>query len=206
MAISEIVSPVRSVQSFRLCRPWLLASAAVMVAAALPARAFAQDSAAAIPHPVVEATPAPQPSSGPRMVGGHVGAAVPVVSFHSTGKTTQTPSDQFTIAVPIGVSVHVAPLWVIDFEVVAANEVKPWGNTVLTIDPGIIYVGLPVALGVRTKFDVSSAANFGLIPLIHKGVVNIGEANWFVEAAFPITAKHGEGYALAAVAHTGFAF
>ena len=32
------------------------------------------------------------------------------------------------------------------------------------------------------------------------------EANWFVEAAFPITAARNSGYALAAVIHTGFAF
>ena len=108
------------------------------------------------------------------MVGGHVGAAVPVVSFHSVGKTTQTPSDQFTIAVPIGVSVHVSPAWVVDFEVVVASDVKPWGGTGLTIDPGVVYVGLPVALGLRTKFDVSAPANFGLIPLIHKGIVDVG--------------------------------
>jgi len=140
------------------------------------------------------------------MVGGHVGAAVPVVSFHSVGKGTQTPSDQFTIAVPIGVSVHVAPVWVVDFEVVVASDVKPWGSTHLTIDPGVVYVGAPVALGLRAKFDVSENANFGLIPLVHKGIVDFGEANWFVEAAFPITAARGAGYALAAVAHTGFAF
>src|SRR5207344_2315065 len=131
-------------------RTSLFATAAVLLAAALPARAHAQDAAASSPPPVVAAPP-----SGPRMVGGHVGAAVPVVSFHSVGKTTQTPSDQFTIAVPIGVSVHVAPAWVVDFEVVAASDVKPWGTTHLTIDPGIIYVTDAVALGLRTKFDVS---------------------------------------------------
>lgn len=196
MAICKVV---------RTVRVSLFATAAVMLAAAFPARAHAQD-AAATPPPVVAATPTPPPSSGPRMVGGHVGAAVPVVSFHSTGKTTQTPSDQLTIAVPIGVSVHVAPLWVVDFEVVVASDVKPWGGTGLTIDPGIVYVGEPVALGLRAKFDVSSNANIGLIPLIHKGIVNVGEANWFVEAAFPVTAERGAGYALAAVAHTGFAF
>src|SRR5262245_47578514 len=89
----------------------LLATAALMLAA-FPARAHAQDAAGGAPPPVVAATPTPAPSNGPRMVGGHVGAAVPVVSFHSVGQTTRTPSDQFTIAVPIGVSVHVAPLWV----------------------------------------------------------------------------------------------
>jgi hypothetical protein len=95
---------------------------------------------------------------------------------------------------------------VVDFEVIAASQVKPWGPTGLTIDPGVVYTGAPVALGLRAKFDLSSDANFGLIPLVHKGIVDLGEANWFVEAAFPITAKHGSGYSLGAVAHTGFAF
>ena len=196
MATCNLVPTVRSS---------LFATAAVMLAAAFPARAHAQD-AASTPPPVLAATPTPAPSTGPRMVGGHVGAAVPVVSFHSVGKTTQTPSDQLTIAVPIGVSVHVAPVWVVDFEAVVASDVKPWGGTGLTIDPGLIYVGPPVAIGLRAKFDVSANANFGLIPLIHKGIVDVGEANWFVEAAFPITAARNAGYALAAVAHTGFAF
>ncbi len=196
MATCNLVPNVRSS---------LFATAAVMLAAAFPAGARAQD-AASTPPPVLAATPTPTPSTGPRMVGGHVGAAVPVVSFHSVGKTTQTPSDQLTIAVPIGVSVHVAPVWVVDFEAVVASDVKPWGGTGLTIDPGIIYVGPPVAIGLRAKFDVSANANFGLIPLIHKGIVDVGEANWFVEAAFPITAARNSGYALAAVLHTGFAF
>src|SRR5262245_30806215 len=197
MVISNVVSKIRSI---------LFATAAVALAVAIPARAHAQDVAGGAPAPVVAAAPAPAPASGPRMVGGHVGAAVPVVSFHSVGKGTQTPSDQFTIAVPIGNGVHVAPLWVIDFEAVVASDVKPWGGTGLTIDPGVVYVGAPVALGLRAKFDVGKPANFGLIPLVHKGIVDIGEANWFVEAAFPITAMRDNGYSLAAVAHTGFAF
>ena len=197
MATSELTKTLRS---------FLITTAAVALAAAFPAAARAQGAPGAMPAPVVEAAPPPPPSSGPRMVGGHVGAAVPVVSFHSTGKTTQTPSDQFTIAVPIGVSVHVAPVWVVDFEVVVASDVKPWGGTGLTIDPGVVYTALPVALGLRAKFDLSANANFGLIPLIHKGIVDVGEANWFVEAAFPITAAREKGYELAAVAHTGFAF
>src|SRR6266498_3207520 len=163
MATCNLVPNVRSS---------LFATAAVMLAAAFPAGARAQD-AASTPPPVLAATPTPQASTGPRLVGGHVGAAVPVVSFHSVGKTTQTPSDQFTIAVPIGVSVHVSLDWVVDFEVVVASDVKPWGGTGLTIDPGVVYVGLPVALGLRTKFDVSAPANFGLIPLIHKGIVDV---------------------------------
>ena len=176
----------------------------------LPAIARAQDPApptamAPIAPPPVVTTPAPA-APAPRMVGFHVGAAVPVVSVHSVGKGMQTPSDQLTIAVPIGVSVHLSPSWLFDFETIVANDVKPWGGTGLTVDPGVIYVGAPVALGLRLKFDVGSAANFGIIPLIHKGIVDVGDANWFIEAAFPMTAMNGAGYTMAAVAHTGFAF
>jgi len=168
---------------------------------ALPSAARAQDPSA---PPAIAATPETSPPStaappaGARTVGWHVGAAVPFVSFHSVGKGTQTPSDQLTIAVPIGISVHLSPTWVFDFETVVANDVNPWGGTGLTVDPG--------ALGLRAKFDVGAAANFGLIPLIHKGLVDVGYANWFVEAAFPMTAMRGNGYTLAAVLHTGFAF
>ena len=86
MAICNLVQKLGS-------RTSLFATAAVLLAA-FPARAHAQDAAASTPAPVVAATPTPPPSSGTRMVGGHVGAAVPVVSFHSVGKTTQTPSDR----------------------------------------------------------------------------------------------------------------
>ena len=161
-----------------------------LVLGALPSAARAQDPAAppafaAAPETTSQA--AASPPAGARSVGWHVGAAVPFVSFHSVGKGTQTPSDQLTIAVPIGISVHLSPAWVFDFETVVANDVNPWGGTGLTVDPGVIYVGAPVALGLRAKFDV-------------------GYANWFVEAAFPMTAMRGSGYTLAAVAHTGFAF
>ena len=94
----------------------------------------------------------------------------------------------------------------VDFEIVVANDVKPWGGTGLTVDPGVIYVGRRSPWACATKFDVSAAANFGLIPLVHKGIVDVGYANWFVEAAFPMTAMRGADYSLAAVAHTGFAF
>jgi hypothetical protein len=181
----------------------------LLLLGALPSAARAQAPTA---PPAIAATPestsqaTASPPTGARTVGWHVGAAVPFVSFHSVGKGTQTPSDQLTIAVPIGISVHLSPTWVFDFETIVANDVNPWGGTGLTVDPGVIYVGAPVALGLRAKFDVGAAANFGLIPLVHKGLVDVGYANWFVEAAFPMTAMRGNGYTLAAVVHTGFAF
>src|SRR6185436_7390631 len=76
----------------------LLPAAALALAVTIPVSARAQDAAGAgAPPPVVAAAPTAAAPSGPRMVGGHVGAAVPVVSLHSVGKTTMTPSDQLTI-------------------------------------------------------------------------------------------------------------
>lgn len=46
----------------------------------------------------------------------------------------------------------------------------------MTIDPGVIYVGRPMALGLRIKWDVGTNVNVGLIPLIHKGLVDVGPA------------------------------
>ena len=54
----------------------LFATAAVALAAAFPARARAQDAAGTAP-PGRGRRPTPPPATGPRMVGGHVGAAVP---------------------------------------------------------------------------------------------------------------------------------
>jgi hypothetical protein len=212
-------------QSFRrlsaLCR---IALVALPLAGAAPA--FAQDAVPPAVMPPTATPPTMLPSDRPpldtpgnplRLVGGHIGLAIPIVSFHHLGKTTQTPSDQLTLAVPIGITVHMSPDWVVDFEEVVGNAASPAGATGLTIDPGVIYVGGPVALGLRIKWDVGTNVNVGLIPLIHKGIVDVGPANWFIEAAFPITYTRigaattftGTGtndYTLAVVLHTGIAF
>jgi hypothetical protein len=192
----------------RGARPVLGLIATVGLSFALqPGRAGAQEAApGTMPAPATSPPLATPASPAARMVGGHVGVAVPVVRFNTVGKGTVTPGDQLTIAVPIGISVHVSPDWVIDFETVVASDVDPWGATGLTVDPGVVYVGAPVALGLRAKFDIGGPANVGLIPLVHKGIVDVGGANWFIEAAFPMTATRTAGYSLGIVAHTGFAF
>jgi hypothetical protein len=163
----------------------------------------------------MEMAPSPQApaaagSAAPRMVGGHIGVAVPFVAFHINqpegAKGTTSISDQFTIAVPIGVSVHVSPDWIVDFENIVVNDVSPWGAAGLVVDPGVIYTGLPVALGLRVKFDVAANANVGIIPLVNKGLLPIGDATWFVEAAVPITATKTQGLSIAFVLHTGIGF
>jgi hypothetical protein len=164
--------------------------------------------------------PAPAPAaSSPRMVGGHIGLATPLITFHiikpSGAKGTTTISDQTVIAVPIGISVHTSPSWVVDFETIVGNGVRPaGGGTGLTVDPGIVYTGGPAALGLRLKFDIGGPANVGIIPLINKGLVAIPDVGtWFVELALPITARKSidpaiptGGTDISIVFHTGIGF
>jgi hypothetical protein len=156
--------------------------------ALIPAAALAQETT---PPP---AMPPPSAAPSPRMVGGHIGIALPLITFHlnhPTGaKSSTSISDQTTIAVPIGISVHTAPNWVVDFETIVGNTIKPinaLGGTGLTVDPGIVYTGGPVALGLRLKFDIGGPPNVGIIPLANKGLVDLGVGTWFVEGALPIT-------------------
>jgi hypothetical protein len=193
------------------------APAAAQVAGAPPA-APADSGAISPPAPLSPTRPPLDSPGNPyRLVGGHIGVAVPIVTFHHQGKTTTTASDQLTLAVPIGITVHMSPDWVVDFEEIVGNDVKPAGGSGVTIDPGIVYVGGPVALGLRIKWDLGQPVNVGLIPLIHKGLVDFGDVNWFIEAAFPITYQRtgaalsptGQGfndYRLQIVLHTGIAF
>ena len=185
-----------------------------------PLRPLRWSAVTRLPAAAASATPSAPP---PRMVGGsHRSCWVAhVVAFHTIGKATTSFSDQFTLAVPIGVTVHLNSDWVFDFETIVGNDIHR-GNahggaltTGLTVDPGVVYVGGPVALGLRVKWDIGSDLNFGIIPLIHKGIVDIGEANWFIEAAFPITLNNNHnpapvadttGLSVAIVAHTGIAF
>ncbi|HLK90638.1 MAG TPA: hypothetical protein VKZ18_12125 [Polyangia bacterium] len=198
-----------------------LVALAMFIAAPAAAQEATAPPPAVAPPPPMATMPPPvttPDAPAPRMVGGHIGVAVPLVSFHHLGKTTQTPSDQLTLAVPIGVTVHMSPDWVVDFEEIVGSPVRPAGFTGVTIDPGVVYVGGPVALGLRLKWDIGSNVNVGLIPLIHKALVDIGGgANWFIEGAFPLTYSRigaattvtGAGandYTLAIVLHTGVAF
>lgn len=135
-------------------------------------------SYAADPH---GASGAAQPSinPGPRL-GGHVGVATPFVTLSSE---TTTIADQFTLLHPIGISVKFDKVTV-DFETVVVNPIEPGGTVGLVIDPGVVYNFGPVAAGLRLAWQQANS-NFGLIPLVNKGIVDIGEATWFVEAAFP---------------------
>jgi hypothetical protein len=135
----------------------------------------------------------------PRL-GGHVGIATPFVTLSSE---TTTIADQFTLLHPIGISVKFDKITV-DFETVVVNPIEPSGNVGLVIDPGVVYNFGPVAAGLRLAWQ-QAESNFGLIPLVNKGIVDIGEATWFVEAAFP-TFYSDSTIAFNMVLHSGVGF
>ena len=135
-------------------------------------------------------------------VGGHVGIAVPIVTI---ADETTSISDQFTILNPIGIGFKTSPKLAVDFEMVVASPVDPAGTTGLVVDPGVVYDWGGVATGLRAAFQIGNKVNVGAIPLVNVGLVDLGGAKWFVEAAFPIFYTPKD-VSLTIVAHTGIGF
>lgn len=161
----------------------------------------AATAAPAMADPPAETPPEGKPSFT-KTVGGHIGIATPLVTVASD---TKTIGDQFTILNPIGIGFHVSDDWIVDFEMVVANPINPSGTTGLVVDPGIIHSFGRVAVGLRLAFQTNHDTNVGGIPLLNVGLVDLGGATWFVEAAFPTfySDKKGE---FNAVLHTGIGF
>lgn len=167
-------------------RPSLLSAGAIAVTMLVcTARAQAQD-----------------PAPPARKIGGHVGVATPLLTI---SKETTTIADNFTLLDPIGIGFSIAPHWNLDFETVVATPLHPTGTTGLVVDPGVVYDWGALATGLRIAFQINAPANVGLIPLVNKGLVPIGDATWFVEAAFP-TFYSEHQLTFNAVLHTGVGF
>lgn len=178
-----------------------------------PSIARADDAA---PMPAAPAA-TPAPSGHPWGLEGHVGIATPVITVTTgTGGKTTTPGDQFTLLHPIGIGFQLTDKLAVDFETVFGDPIKPRGTTNLLVDPGVVYNTGAVVLGIRLALPVSATTSYGVIPLIHKGVVDLGHgANWFVELAFPTflhftpgtdTANGQTQLEFNAVFHTGIGF
>lgn len=178
----------------RICSTRLV----VAGAAAITVLLVGAREARAADAPPVEAAPPP-----PKAVGGHVGIAVPIVTF---AKETTSVGDQFTIANPIGIGFKVSKKVAVDFETIVATPIHPTGTTGFTVDPGVIFgVADRLALGLRVKWDINTIANIGLIPLVNYGLVDFGGAMWFIEGAFPVTYADKQ-VSLTMVIHTGVGF
>jgi hypothetical protein len=86
-----------------------------------------------------------------------------------------------------------------------ASPIHPTGTTGLVIDPGIIHSFGRVAIGLRLAFQINHDTNVGGIPLVNVGLVDMGGATWFIEAAFP-TFYYDQTGEFNAVLHTGIGF
>lgn len=148
------------------------------------------------------------PAEAPRgrPVGGHVGIAVPLVFVNSDD--TETIGDRRVIAMPIGIGWKLTDRLIVDFETIVQNPVDPSGTTSLVVDPGLVYDLGAFAAGLRVATAVNAPANVGLIPLVNKGVVKLGnDVTWFVEAAFPMFVRSRRpDFTLDVVVHTGLGF
>jgi hypothetical protein len=172
-----------------------------LLAALAPTTARADDAA---PNPHADFHPG---------IGGHVGVAVPLVFLNND--KNETISDKFNLAFPIGIGFKLTEKVAIDFETVVGNPISPRGGTGLTVDPGLVYNTGSFVLGGRLGWDIGAPTNFKFIPLIHKAISEVGAgANWFVEAAFPVTLTFSKDTAgadkttseLDIVFHTGIGF
>jgi hypothetical protein len=121
---------------------------------------------------------------------------------------TTTIADAAAMLNPIGVSVVLSEKVVVDFETVVVTPIDPGGSPGFVVDPGVVYKWPAFATGLRVAWQIHPARPaIGLIPLINRGLVDLGGATWFVEAAFPTFYRSTtEDIEFNVVLHTGVGF
>jgi len=134
---------------------------------------------------VAHAEEPPAPASSPNKIGGHLGLALPLVTFSK--ETTTLGKDFVNIGIAPGVTVKLSDRWAIDYEFIAFNNFKSGhhGNA-LVVDPGLVYTPGPVNLGLRVATRLTDLANVGLVPIINKGFKIDDKVAFFVELDLPL--------------------
>lgn len=140
---------------------------------------------AALAEEPPSATSGPPPSSAAPVLGGHLGLALPIVTFAS--KTTVIGSDFVTIGMTPGITVHLDDDWAIDFEFVALNEVKSTpAPTTFVVDPGVVRKFGAVSAGLRVATQVGTLSNVGLVPILVVPFKLSKQFSYFVEGDIPL--------------------
>lgn len=104
------------------------------------------------------------PAEAQVTLGGHIGAAVPIVTTSTFGNTYL--GDDFSIGIPMGITLRGTGSMAFDLELVPQIEATP-RLTTLTVHPGIIWdLGNDFGAGVRAAFEIGSAG-IGFTPLIN---------------------------------------
>jgi hypothetical protein len=135
-------------------------------------------------------------------LGGHVGVALPLVTFQGDDATSL--GDKFTIGIPVGIGVKIRPDFIFDMELVPFISA---GRTNLVVHPGLIYnfygpLSAGVRLGVETNGDT-----WGPTPLLNWNLFQIADGvNLFAELDVPIRFVKDQSTAVAIATHFGVGF
>lgn len=130
-------------------------------------------------------------NAGPRL-GGHLGAAVPIVTFGK--QTTAIGRDFGTVGLTPGVTFHLDDRWAIDFEFIAFNELKNTpAATTFIVDPGVLRKFDGFIAGLRVATQVGAPSNVGLVPIVVVPVKLSEKLSAFVEADVPLFLRDVRG-------------
>ncbi len=155
-------------------------------------------------------TATPPAAIGPYpRIGGHLGFAVPIVSFSSP--TTVIGSDFVAIGLTPGITAKLSEHWSVDFEFIAVNEVKNTPAAVTwVVDPGVVYAAGAVSAGMRVATKVGASSNIGLVPILVLPVLKISETvGYYIEGDVPAFLYDGGTKVKASVGfqfQSGFSF
>lgn len=143
-------------------------------------------------------------------VGGHLGLAVPIVTFQKHSAAQNIGSDFVKLGASFGTTIHLDEHWAIDFELIAYNDVKTTANGVgVLIDPGVVRKFENFNLGLRVATNVAVPANVALIPAIIVPFRISSTLAYYIEADVPVGVANVGGTALFNLTfqiQTGFAF
>jgi hypothetical protein len=122
-------------------------------------------------------------------VGGHIGFVLPLVT-HAGGQTTNDLADQFSIGLPVGITVKGSGRVAFDLELVPFVSTAPTRQTTVTVHPGFVWnLGHGWGAGGRLAFDVPSSA-WGFTPLVNRSFRFRGDNSlfktYFIEADLPV--------------------
>lgn len=179
----------------------MLASTALAQDAALPAGAAAAPPVTSEPATVAPAADPTHASAETRegkslaeppvparqfpALGGHLGFAVPIVTFGK--ETTAIGADFGTVGITPGVTVHLDEKWAVDFEFIAFNELKNTpAATTFIVDPGILRKFDGFTIGGRIATQVGAPTNVGLVPIFVLPIKISEKAVYFFEADLPL--------------------
>jgi hypothetical protein len=151
---------------------------------------------------LLAAPPAAAEESGAR-VGGHLGLALPLVTFGS--QVSVLGRDQGTVGLTPGVTFKLDPRWALDFEFIALADVKGGSATTFVVDPGVLYDFGPLTGGLRVATQVGAPLNLGVVPIVVLPVKLSARFAWFFELDVPFFLR-ASGASATLQLQTGLAF